>query len=71
MYTEYHITMDSFGQECPENWQEIADYLNNIIDERVTPDEYGNITEDDKNTLCKIWEDYWNENMQDAPKPIA
>ena len=71
MYTEYHITMDSFGKERPENWQEIADYLNNIIDERVTPDEYGNITEDDKNTLCKIWEDYWNENMQDAPKPIA
>ena len=70
MYIDYHYTMDSFGQDCPENWEEIADYLNSIIDERLTPDEYGNITDDDYNIVCKIWEDYCNGDMPEAPKPI-
>ena len=27
MYNDYHITMDSFGQTCPANWEAIADRL--------------------------------------------
>lgn len=29
---DYTITMDSFGQDCPGNWEEIADALNAILD---------------------------------------
>lgn len=42
---DYRITMDSFGSICPANWEEIADYLNDKIDEiisgMVEEDEYG------------------------------
>ena len=37
---ENWITVDSFGSECPSNWEEIADFLNEIIrDKRETVDE--------------------------------
>ena len=67
---DHHITMDSFGQDCPQNWEEIANYLNNIIDSRITPDEFGDITADDREIINAIWETYCNGDMPDAPKPI-
>lgn len=47
---KYYITGDSFGSECPENWEQIADELNAIIDER-------GISED-RDAVDALWEDY-------------
>lgn len=72
-----HIYMDSFGQECPANWQEIADYLNEKIDalEDIT-DSNGVLTADGRDEVDQIWEDYWNAYHsdalpEDAPVPIV
>ena len=61
MYTEYHITMDSFGQDCPTNWEEIAEYLNDKIDalEDIT-DDTGALTPEGRDLVDAIWEDYCN-----------
>ena len=71
MFNDYHVTMDSFGQECPNNWNEIAVYLNNKIDELP---EYDN-EQDRKDAIEDIWNDYWNayhsgELPNDAPIPV-
>ena len=65
------FNMESFGQECPRNWEEIAAYLNGIAESR-------GITEDseDQEALCDIWEEYWSayhsgELPEDAPKAIT
>ena len=39
----YYITVESFGSECPENWEEIAAFLNDIIDQRGIPVERSTI----------------------------
>lgn len=49
----YYITADSFGADIPENWQEIAEELNAIIDERGI--------EEDHNAVNELWEEYWNK----------
>lgn len=65
MYRFYD--MNSFGSECPVNWEEIADALNDIANERMEgmPDaderEIHEMTDD-------IWEQYWHGET-DAPKP--
>ena len=49
------IDADSFGAECPENWEEIAEALNEII--RKTgkdPDQ--------------VWEDYCSERLSEVPE---
>ena len=56
---ENWITADSFGSEIPANWEEIADFLNNIIRERGI--------EDDHNEVNELWEAYWNGEIPDAP----
>ena len=72
MYYDHHITMDSFGQTCPINWEEIADYLNNIID--TTPDiidpDTGDITTEGREALADLWERYCSGDMPGAPAPI-
>ena len=54
------ITMDSFGSECPANWEEIADFLNAIIEERGI--------ENDEDALDQLWEDYCNGDIPGAPE---
>ncbi len=54
------ITMDSFGSECPENWEEIADFLNALIEERGI--------ENDPDELNRLWEDYCNGDIPGAPE---
>ena len=56
---EYWITADSFGADLPENWQEIADYLNAIIRERDI--------ESDHNEVNELWEAFWQGEFPDAP----
>ena len=71
------ITMDSFGQTCPDNWEEIASHLNSIIsnwvDELTTSDEYG-FNALDKSVLRervdKLWESYCAGELPDAPTPV-
>ncbi len=71
MYYDYHITMDSFGSECPRNWEEISNYLNDIIDnmERIT-DEFGELTMEGREQINALWERYCSGDIADAPKPI-
>ena len=49
-----YITVDSFGSDCPENWEEIANELNAIIDERGIAD--------DMNAVNELWGEYWSEH---------
>ena len=64
MYNDYTITMDSFGDTCPANWEEIADYLNALIDE--IPDD-----EDKRDKVDALWEVFCSGDLPDAPKPSA
>ena len=58
-----YITADSFGSDLPANWEEIADYLNDIIRSY-------NILWEDDDTAQVVWENYFNGCYPDAPKPI-
>lgn len=60
MKMTYHITMDSFGTECPDNWEEIAEKLNRQIDDALaaageTP-EYGELSDEGREIVDSIWE---------------
>lgn len=72
MYSDYHITMDSFGQTCPTNWEAIADHLNAIID--ATPDiidpDTGDVTPEGREQVNAIWERYCSGDMPEAPAPV-
>lgn len=58
-----YITVESFGSECPTNWEEIAAFLNNIIDERGIADDHSAVND--------LWEDYWNGQLSDAPEAVT
>lgn len=61
MFEKYRFTEDSFGSECPDNWEEVADYLNSQIAERFGELERENA--DDYEYHCEadaIWENYCN-----------
>lgn len=58
-----YLTVDSFGAECPQNWEEIAAFLNSIIDERGIAD--------DHDACNELWEEYWNGDLPGAPTPIV
>lgn len=47
----YRITAESFGSELPEDWEEIADRLNSIIERRGIAD--------DREAVDELWEQYW------------
>lgn len=77
MYNNYEITMDSFGDTCPTNWEEIAAHLNNRIEtyisELTTVDEDGveDIDEDElRRRVEKLWESYCSGDLDDAPAPV-
>lgn len=48
---------ESFGSNCPENWEEIIDYLNEKIEDGM-----------DRDDLENIWETYCNGGYPDAPE---
>ena len=74
--TEY-ITMDSFGANCPENWEEIAAYLNAKVtdaldelgDDAYCPgyNDYG-LSVDGFEAMVAVWERYCNGEYTDCPK---
>lgn len=67
-----YITVDSFGSECPDNWQEIADWLNELLAIRVHE------SDDPREVKMKIdtiWDGYWRFYHAGAlqeyePKPV-
>lgn len=56
------ITVDSFGSNLPKNWEEIANFLNNLIEEKG---------DDSKLAVEELWEDYCSGRIEDAPEPIT
>lgn len=56
-YEDLKFTADSFGAECPYNWEEIVDFLNSKIEEGMNRDD-----------VERIWEDYCAEKYPDAPE---
>lgn len=71
-----YFDMDSFGQDCPMNWEQIADYLNSIIEdmEGIT-DEFGEVTPDGREQIDNVWENYWGDYHsgtlpENAPVPV-
>ena len=70
------ITMESFGADCPSNWEEIAAYLNGIIDgtDGIT-DADGELTAEGREKIDGIWERYWSDyhsgELKDAPVPVV
>lgn len=70
MFNDHHVTMDSFGDFCPENWEEIAAYLNDKIDAIIG--KYGDDAEYDRecfDEVVHVWYDYCNGKFADAPRP--
>ena len=59
------INMDSFGSNCPSNWEEIADFLNEYISEKTAGmDEQEQFEESEK-----IWEQFCNDEIPGCPAP--
>jgi len=59
---ENWITADSFGSECPANWEEIADFLNEIIRKRGI--------ENDHNEVNELWDAFWAGRIPGAQELI-
>lgn len=71
MFNEYHITMESFGDNCPMNWEEIADWLNERIDAMNVTDEDGELTREGREKISDLWERYCAGDLEGAPAPSA
>lgn len=57
-----YVTMDSFGSDCPANWEEIAYALNAIIDAR------GITAAEDHDARNQLWEDWCNGRLPEVPE---
>lgn len=66
-----YINMDYFGDTCPSNWEEIADYLNAIIEAKEDLFEDGELTRDGRDYIEQLWEQYCSGDLPDAPKPVG
>lgn len=73
----FEINMDSFGDTCPTNWEEIVAYLNDIIngytDELTTVDSDGVESIDEyalRDRVDKLWEAFCSGDLDGAPAPI-
>ena len=55
--TEYRITAESFGDTIPENWEQIAAYLNDRIDEM----DLDSLPErEQRDAVDELWEEFWS-----------
>ena len=73
----YHYNMESFGSNCPDNWQEICTYLNSKLDSVLSmdPDNFDSsnpdgLSDDGREIVAKIWNEYCMEQYHDAPVPV-
>lgn len=76
---KYYITMDSFGVYVPDNWREIADYLNDQIDEIINEVEWNVSVNDEfpsemelemEREIETLWDCYCFGELPDAPKEV-
>ena len=67
MPERYLITVDSFGENCPDNWEEIAGYLNFLLEEAWNEGCYAEAIEF-KDVVETIWDKYCNGMLPDAPE---
>ena len=79
MFEKYYITAESFGDEVPKNWEEIADYLNEKIEAALNSNpglyfepghDASGLSAEGHDLLDKIWEDYCSGDYPDAPQPV-
>lgn len=63
----YYVDMDSFGQDCPDNWEEIAQALNNEIDK--LPYDGDKLSFAD--LVADLWERYCSNDpsLAELPRP--
>ena len=73
--TNYHITVDSFGSDCPTNWEEIANFLNAAIDKALDEthsafdvgyDDTG-LSAEGHDIVNDIWERYCSGELPGVP----
>ena len=62
-----YFDAEGFGSICPENWEEICDYLNDKLESEVEEDT-DEISEQE--IIEEIWEKYCNGYYTDAPEAI-
>ena len=48
----YYITAESFGADIPDNWEQIANELNEVIDAMGIAE--------DKNAVNELWDRFWS-----------
>lgn len=58
---EHWITIESFGDTVPANWEEIASFLNEIIRDRNIQESISDVND--------LWEQYCNGDIDGAPEP--
>lgn len=70
------FNMESFGNDCPVNYDEICQYLNDIVDKWV--DDNVDMSSEwwshenevaFSEAMDTIWEKYWRGEYPDAPAP--
>lgn len=59
----YYINGESFGAECPLNWEDIADALNEIIDDRGIAEDY--------EAVNALWEDFCAGRLENVPMAVT
>lgn len=63
---QYHCNMDSFGQDCPMNWEDIAAALNAEIDKLP----YNGDKNAFADAVADLWERYCAGELEGMPKPV-
>ena len=53
----YYISADSFGADIPENYGQIADFLNQLIDERGI--------EEDHDACNELWDAFFSGELDE------
>lgn len=65
------ITADSFGSDCPSNWEELADYMNGVAAmrlERLRNERQGELNPREESDIYdEVWEDFFDGEFADAP----
>lgn len=59
---DYHWTADSFDSDLPENWEEVCDEANSIIDRHIEENPEESET-DFREFLTALWEKSMNDMM--------
>ena len=75
---DYHITAESFGSDLPENWEEIAAFLNEMIDDALdgNPDAFmpgyddTGLSAEGHEIIDNICERWCAGEIDGAPEPI-